>query len=483
MMAPEREAENGRDPRRSRVKSPRLRAAGVLLSVLPVLALAAPGPRPRDPMEIATMLASGAHAGDCSTCHSQHGEGQSMAYEHALIGPDDNTLCDRCHITPWSGGSYAGTWTYTGSAHGSSRTAIWPGPDPPARTEPDAPGKCLNCHDPHGWKDAGGEIPRLMVAREEALCLACHDGSPATTNVRSDLQKAYRHPTTDYSGRHSGPAESLSSDFAVSPVNRRHAECEDCHNPHVARHDAGAGPMPPDASKRLLGVSRVKVLNGAAGGAPSYTFTAGADTLSAPVTEYQLCFKCHSSWTVQPGGQTDLARVLNPANPSYHPVEALGKNLNISALAFVTGWSATSYTKCGDCHGSDLGAAGPHGSSYRYILKAPYTASSAYRTMASNEVCFSCHSYDVYANRDSPESVRAASRFNRPRADKGHAEHVSDKRVPCYACHTTHGSSTLNHLIVTGRSPGIRSYTETSTGGTCSPTCHGSESYTVNYAR
>jgi hypothetical protein len=103
--------------------------------------------------------------------------------------------------------------------------------------------------------------------------------------------------------------------------------------------------------------------------------------------------------------------------------------------------------------------------------------------MASNEMCFDCHSFDVYANRSSPESVRAHSRFNRPGADKGHAEHVAEENVPCYACHTTHGSTVQKRLIVTGRTPGIRNYTETASGGTCAPTCHGSESYTVNYAR
>ncbi len=357
------------------------------------------------------------------------------------------------------------------------------GPLPPPRVEAGAAGKCLNCHDPHGWKDAGGEIPGLALAREEALCLNCHDGSPAASNIRADAQKAFRHPTTDLAGRHGGPSESSPSDFAISPVNRRHAECEDCHNPHAARGD---GPLPPPApaqSKRNLGASRVSVLNGPAGSPPAYAFIPGADSLTAPVTEYQLCFKCHSSWTVQPAGQTDLARVLNPNNPSYHPVEAPGANPGISPLAFVAGWSPLAYTACGDCHGSDLGVRGPHGSSYRYILRRPYTASAARRTMTSDELCFACHAYGVYADRSSPQAMRAASRFNRPNSDQGHAEHVDNHQVPCYACHATHGSTALPHLIATGRTPGILTYAETPTGGTCAPTCHGSESYTVNYAR
>jgi hypothetical protein len=226
------------------------------------------------------------------------------------------------------------------------------------------------------------------------------------------------------------------------------------------------------------------VLNGGPGAPPSFNFIAAADTLSPERGEYEVCFKCHSSWTNQPGGQTDLARVLNPANPSYHPVEATGRNTNIAFGAFTTGWTPSSITRCGSCHGSDLGTnAGPHGSNNRFILRGAYTADSQQRTMFPTESCFECHTYDVYANASSPGSVRAYSRFNEPGVDKGHAKHVDEERVPCYACHTTHGSTSLPHLLVTGRIPGIQSITVTATGGTCSPTCHDTQSYSVNYAR
>jgi hypothetical protein len=327
-------------------------------------------------------------------------------------------------------------------------------------------------------------IPHLAVAREEKLCLACHDGSPAATNVQLDLQKTYRHPVTNYDGRHSGAGESDPTRFGVIPLNNRHSECEDCHNAHVSRPDGPLGPVDGDASLTTLGVSRIAVLNGVAGSTPAYTFLAGSDTLTAPVAEYQLCFKCHSSWTTQPSGQTDQAKVLNPANPSYHPVEASGKNPSIDPSSFAPGWSASSITRCGSCHGPDPGGVrGPHGSSNPAILVRSYEATSLNRPMASDELCFTCHSYDVYGNSGSPESMRAASRFNAPALSKGHAEHVMDEQIPCYACHVTHGSTTKPFLIAIGRTPGINSYTVTANGGTCAPTCHGAESYTVNYGR
>jgi predicted CXXCH cytochrome family protein len=472
------------DPRIARLGKSVATLAALLAAGL-LLVAAKPLHPYRTPAGVTKLLALGAHAGDCNQCHSMHG-GDAIAYQHALLGPDDNTLCDRCHDTPWAGGSYAGNWLYSGSSHGLSSRGVWPGPDPPARTELGAAGKCLNCHDPHGWDDGAGAIPGLALGREERLCLTCHDGSPATTNIGVELSKPYRHPVTTYSGRHTGPAESQPTDFGAAPVNNRHSECVDCHNPHVAAEDRPATPPAPGLSRVNLGTSRVLVHNGPAGMPPTYTFVPASDTLTAPIAEYQLCFKCHSSWTNQPTGQTDLALQLNPANASYHPVEAAGTDPTIQPGAFVPGWSASSLTRCGDCHGSDFVGAtrGPHGSSNRYILRQPYTTTaSSNLPTAPDELCFSCHSYDVYANPSSPAAIRAYSRFNTPGAGKGHAEHVGEQNVPCFACHVTHGAADQRHLLITGRSPGIQTFMETAGGGTCQPTCHGTESYSVNYAR
>lgn len=455
-----------------------------LVALLALLCLGAAKPlRPfRTPASITSSLEESAHKGDCDQCHTMHGSGP-VVYAHALIGPNENSLCDRCHDTPWAGGSYAGAAPYMASSHASGAGSVWPGPVPPARTEAGAAGKCLNCHDPHGWSDASGEIPAMTLGREEALCLTCHDGAPAASDIAADLTKPFRHPMSAFTARHTGALESLPSAFAASPVDRRHAECADCHDPHVSAPDRSGPPAAPGLSRTNLGVSRVLVQNGAPGFAPTYTFAAGADTLSAPLAEYQLCFKCHSSWTTQPTGQTDMALALNPANPSYHPVEAVGRDATISPASFAPGWSAASMTRCGDCHGSDFAGSprGPHGSTYRHILRAPYEASTLPRTMTSNELCFSCHSYDVYANPAS--GAQSASRFNAPGAEAGHAQHVGERQISCYSCHVTHGSATQPHLIATGRMPGITSYTETPAGGTCAPTCHGPESYTANYGR
>jgi predicted CXXCH cytochrome family protein len=390
-----------------------------------------------------------------------------------------NALCADCHTL---------ADTTTPAAHLNPSTGVlWPGPKYgtlfPSITDTTQRGFCSNCHKSHGWPDGANpsqDYPTLLVNREENLCYACHDGNLLPKNLLIQFTKSYRHPTPDYSGRH-GVAEDGNS--AAYGTANRHAECEDCHNSHVANADTTA-PTAPTASNRIRGVSRIAVTNGAAGTIPTYTYRGPNDT-TAPITEYQMCFKCHSSWTTQPAGQSNAAVQFNSNNPSYHSVEAPGKNTNINPNAFVNGWTGSSLMYCSDCHtGDDVTVRGAHGSQYRYILKQPSTASSSRRTMASTELCFNCHSFNTYANSGATTTQQGYSRWTSGGSeDNGHAAHVVGHQAPCYACHGSHGSTTKPHLIITGRNPGLNSYTETTTGGTCSPTCHGTESYGINYAR
>jgi predicted CXXCH cytochrome family protein len=348
---------------------------------------------------------------------------------------------------------------------------VWPGPHPPGRSSADAD-KCLNCHDPHGAKDKGGLIPAMTSVREEGLCLGCHNGSPAT-DIRSEFRKPFVHPVW-LSGRHEEAEGGSSAAFAAP--SRRHAECEDCHNPHMVMADPFP-PHAPDASNRLAGVGRIKVTNGAAGARPIYTW-AGPDDRAFPM-EFELCFKCHSSWTTRPAGQSDLALLLNPANPSFHPVERSGQNPGILQGAFANGWSADRLTYCSDCHGSDDGSAGPHGSNFRHLLKQQYPDVSR-ASMAPTDLCFTCHAWNTYGNPAG--ATLAASRFNPPAIAQGHAFHVS-QGYSCFACHETHGSIRMPALISTARSPGIVGYSQTPMGATCTTTCHGASTYSLNYGR
>ncbi len=407
----------------------------------------------------------------CSTCHATH---YAAADNGSLLRMTNSTaLCQSCHLLASTAASHL---------NANDNNTLWPGGQYgslfPQTTNVLDRGCCGNCHQAHGWPDGTNSTSKytsLLVEREENLCFTCHDGSPLAKDLKTNFTKTYRHPTTDYSGRHSPTEDGNPASYGVA---NRHAECVDCHNPHQLVTQAGA-PIAPAASSRLAGVSRVSVANGAAGTVPVYTFHNALD--ATPAKEYELCFVCHSSWTTQPTGQSDLGVELNTNNLSYHPVEGAGKNPNINLNAFVNGHTPTETIYCTDCHTSDdTTIRGPHASTNRYILKIPYTASSASRTMSSAENCFDCHRFDTYANNNASDAVKNYSRFG---AQDGHGKHVGEQQRPCYACHETHGQPTQTALIVTGRNPGINSYTPTASGGSCSPTCHDPQSYTVSYPR
>ena len=307
---------------------------------------------------------------------------------------NDNTLCFTCHSMP-----------------------IWP-------QSAHAQDQCVDCHDPHGVRDRDGVIAHMLAEREPQVCLRCHDGSRAA-DIRSQLTKSYVHG-----------------------ARNRQAACSDCHNVHEVIKDPAPSSTAP--STRLAGVSRVQVVNGGANVIPGYRLAAAGDP--GDPKEFEVCFKCHSSYAKQPLGQSDLARLTNPVNASFHPIQAAGRNARISPQAFVDGFGPESVITCSDCHEQ-------HGSWFRYLLKK-----------SQDDICFDCHARDVYVDGS------AGSRFN------GHALHVIQK-VECFACHETHGSPRNAALIATGRFPGMNSYSQSASGGNCTSSCHGLQSYTVSYPR
>ena len=133
----------------------------------------------------------------------------------------------------------------------------------------------------------------------------------------------YSHPATTPSDHQSAQENEFGG------VLNRHTACADCHQPHLADDSRPVNSVAGwTASGAIAGASGVSVENGAAGTAPTYTL----ETTSS--FEYQLCFKCHSGFTQLPAQDPahpsrwalDKGVELNPANVSYHPVEAAGKN-------------------------------------------------------------------------------------------------------------------------------------------------------------
>ncbi len=421
--------------------------------------------------------------GSCRQCHIEDSKG--IKYPKGLWQENDNGLCYTCHFNDDITGVYPGQRIYETSGHKIDPRFVWPGPFPAARREIGFEGKCLNCHDPHGKKDRNGLIPSLLITREENLCLACHDGYPSSKDIARELQKPFTHSVFRSSEKHSSDEGDNPDKYSYITGNL-HVECSDCHNAHSAFGDSGIK-IAPQASNRNSRVSRIRVINGSAGSRPTYQYIVANDT-SLPVLEYEICFKCHSSWTQQRPGEPDLSRLFNTNNASYHPVEGQGKNPGIDPNSFAVGINSFSTIYCIDCHGSDdSDIRGPHGSQFPNILKKAYEAQSSPRITSSDELCFICHNFDTYASDLASDVVKGYSRWNEtstiPGSAEGHTFHVGRQNYPCYACHDSHGSPQFGALIITGRTPGIFSFNMSSRGGSCTATCHAPKSYVVNYSR
>ena len=201
---------------------------------------------------------SGVPRGHCLQCHPERQT--PVLSSPVLFTVNNNTLCFTCHAATGAGQFYAGQTAYASSSHATSANMYWPGPTPVARPATDA-GKCLNCHTPHGARDAQGLISNLERFREEAACLGCHDATgPASTNISAELAKRAAHPVATVTGVHL-VGESAATAFGTG---KRHAECVDCHNPHAG---TAAGP--------LTGTSQVRVTNGVAGAVTADAARAG----------------------------------------------------------------------------------------------------------------------------------------------------------------------------------------------------------------
>ncbi len=363
-----------------------------------------------------------------------------------------------------SGFAYAGD--YANSAHGHTTSGV-------DRTTIDAkyddytPGNCAHCHEAHASLDGAEPTPVkpgpdevLLFDYEEDLCETCHDGDPAADNIKAQIDKDattdstyYAHPTDDYSGRHS-VSESKTTDMAPGDYATRHAECVDCHNPHAVEstvHTQGTNAV--SSTSPIYKVSGVSPPSTAAWSTPSAVSYTEKPTSTGISYEYELCFKCHSNWTTQPGTQTNIALQFNPANASYHSVEDTGK---ASAYGtYVSTWDKDDLMYCSDCHGSETSSdpAGPHGSTIDHILKGEYDRNTGKSGLdTSDHLCFICHDYQTY-KADGTNST--GSGFAKDQMGEYVNYHTNQKHgsgkgdVVCMDCHAAipHGIN-RKHLIV-----------------------------------
>jgi predicted CXXCH cytochrome family protein len=382
----------------------------------------------------------------CTSCHDAHSDRWG---DFLVMDGKFSELCISCHQR----------LDWAGSAHNSSpATYRGGGLDPWPETDwtSVAANGCSNCHTSHS---AGYPQTLLRFPLEEENCLVCHDGSLARKDVAADFRKLYRHPVDAYLGVHE-PTEQ----FDNMP---RHVECHDCHNPHAASDWRASAPD----------------VAGALNGAP------GASIAGTPLDrvrfQYEVCFRCHADGPGEPSpiierqyAESNIRLKFEPGNPSYHPVADPGRNPDVPSL--LSPWIPSSIIYCSDCHASDAGpavdasgAAGPHGSKWRFLLERQYeTEDLIPESENAYDLCYKCHDRNsILSDRSFPT----------------HRLHIVDERTPCSICHDPHGVSRVQadpssgtHLInfdvsvVTPATSGILRFEDTGNNhGSCSMTCHG----------
>ncbi len=447
--------------------------------------------------------------GDCQVCHemSQHMAGKvrlldadvpATVYtlDYALNAVDDpadyENFCISCHDgdgqagnqTPFSDLKLAPSLDGTLWSAAMHNTVV-----------STFRGSCLDCHDSgHGsnkmnllspWKFVSDANPIDPMRQEERFCYYCHTTGGPGINVQTAFNtypantatSYFQHNVNQTNGPHTAD-EVLGSQFGNA---NRHVECGDCHGPHG---DSTGTSIAPNTKPQNIGVTGVQPVYDAAGALIRFNF------LNKSANEYQLCLKCHSSYTTLPdysatglaklgvSDSRDLALEFSPNAASFHPVQAAGKNTNWPANTWAANsscggvpCSATSRVYCTDCHANANAIANaPHGSPRLHILNgtADYITddNNADITHSTGELCFQCHSYQTYVNGTND------TRFTR---------HNKHNKYSCYDCHDTHGSEKdhlinfdTSHISLPTVTNGQTGYVPGNTvgSGTCYLSCH-----------
>lgn len=346
---------------------------------------------------------------ECSSCHDPHLENTKFLRDTsgATFAAKISNTCTACHNkTGWSGSVHQ----TNGTAYSDASVSTTFGAGTITSLV------CMNCHRTH----KGLGTPYLLRQTEETTCFqgasgsvnetACHGSSAsATTNrIQTVITRAYKHPTTTISGVHTD-LDVLYPQGGTPPGSKglqwsdsRHAECVDCHNPHKATNTPArvgtAAWYPTTVDNTSNQTAKSGALTGVPGVQPTWpaiwtvptTFT----TQESSTYEYQICFKCHSYWalsdsdgittytTASGATVTDQAMEFNPNNYSAHPVVVTLNSQTgsyapqaLTSAQMSSPWTAvgTQTMYCSDCHGTDNETSGdpkgPHGSSYKYLLK------------------------------------------------------------------------------------------------------------------
>lgn len=300
------------------------------------------------------------------------------------------------------------------------------------------PTGCKACHKSHGKPRS----PMLPKPQKE-ICLDCH-GTRANADRRiasgdlisnaqvalmdPDVNLAYSHPLTE------GAMHSREPGVVT---------CSSCHSPHRS---------PSTAPGRTSNRTGQKV-----------------SPKNPRRFEFELCQRCHGSKGIYTQDLTDISRLTNVNNVSYHPIEAGSNSRSPSLIVNATGPEIN----CTDCHNtsSTTGPRGPHASEFQYILAERYTTTDgSQESKQAYALCYRCHDRAKVLD-ESPFPY--------------HRKHVQEENVSCATCHNPHGAVENRSLIRFGEEASLGG-TQPSMGsqrlefeslgpgtGACYVSCHG----------
>jgi predicted CXXCH cytochrome family protein len=420
----------------------------------------------------------------CITCHDPHND----AYGKFLIRDNRySALCTACHqMSGWSSSAHA--------TSAASVVGILPRPPKtwPMYTQLNEWG-CEVCHTPHFAPTAEQLLNFTAAPPAPFSCTSagCHTSGTTTAVAAARIGTIARSPagmvdiarqTRKISAHHEPPGVTpmaLRIPGGAARSGIRSVACADCHNPHLTSDWKAEAPY---ASGMLRGVSGVD--------------RNGAEIRSATY-EYEVCFKCHGDNTPDLNyvprvlSVTNTRRAFDTANPSYHPVVSMGRNLNVPSIPspFEPNMSPSVVIYCTTCHADDEGGSrGPHGSSFAPILKERYeTVDNTPESYDNYALCYRCHNRSSIVS-DASFRKRA---MQTTASGGGHGGHLA-AGAPCSACHDPHGvndsgaagptgTGSHTHLInfdtrivlpKTGNQYPV--FTDTGTfSGSCNLVCHG----------
>jgi predicted CXXCH cytochrome family protein len=415
----------------------------------------------------------------CRTCHDPHQMDIDATTRKFLVaGNSASALCVVCHNKQY--------WSINPSSHKTSTKSYGAAQGAHTGYTTVATNGCEGCHKPHSALAAA----RGLKAAEELTCgsgaTQCHGSAGIGRNIQAEFAKLYRHPTYSTTpSAHDASESPTRIPFTLpetSVAAARHAECPDCHNAHASAAMTAAAPKGSGKLAGVWGIDGNNALRLPSGAPPS-------------VNEYEICYKCHgdSANKPQPGAmpappypnrvalQFNMRLMFDPGNPSYHPIEAAGRNTSVPSL--IAPWTTNSVMYCTDCHDNDqgpkapapgIGPSGPHGSNVKHLLAGRYDMDNSSHTesAAAYALCYKCHNRTV---------VLSSTSF------RGHNKHIVGENSSCSICHDPHGiSSTQGNLtnnkflinfdkrFVTPSSSGILRFDDLGAGRVrCYLTCHG----------